>query len=139
MVIVAGHSTRSLDRTGRMVALARILVALATLYVSSVGACSCISPESVTRERILSQTKTIVHARVTKVHADRSADIEVLETFKGSPPRALVPLSGPGSACGTSFELGEERIFFLNDAEVSLCDKFLPTSKLIEVLRKRDK
>ena len=72
-----------------MFARAFIAAALVGAYVEAASACSCLgglAESQLNRERVVSAAKVVVHARVSWVNSDRSANIEVLETFKGIPP-----------------------------------------------------
>ena len=120
------------------------MTALALISTSG-WCCTCVSPDSfvesqLTRDRIVRGTALIFHARVTAVHSDRSAEVEVLEHFKGAAPKLLRPSAKPESACGTSLKVGEERVFFMQSptADVISCNKYPVTPQLIEILRQRN-
>lgn len=120
-----------------------LIIASLALTSTSGWCCSCISPDSfvesqITRDRIVRGTPLIFHARVTAVRPDRSAEIEIVEQFKGRAPKVLRPLAMPESACGTSLTVGEERVFFLSSDSVSACGKFPVTPSLIEIVRQRN-
>jgi len=138
--IVAGRSTRSLDRIGTMTMRLAIIFAAATvLHVSEVSACSCIPSFSVvenaaTRANWIKGARVIVHARITQVLPDQSGVIEIIESFKGGRPTKLVPLQFP-AMCGTQFEVGEERVFFAFGPTVNSCGKLEPSPELLRVLR----
>ena len=77
---------------------------LMVLFAGEAAACSCWSAEGFARDdspiakRVFSSPELIlVHARVSKVAADNSAEIEVLEVFQGNAPKVLIPLSEPNN------------------------------------------
>jgi hypothetical protein len=88
---------------------------------------------------MVGQAKLVVHARVTKVHADHSADVEVIELFKGAKPTVLVPLADPQAMCGTRLEVGEERVFFVYSRPLTSCGKVEPSPELLQALRRENK
>jgi hypothetical protein len=140
MVIVAGRSTRSLDRTGTVAIRTPIAIAaILLLSASQAEACSCIPSFAIvevpaTRARFIKDAKIIVHARVTKVLPDHTGQIEIIESFKGGRPVSLTPLSFP-AMCGTTFTAGEERVYFVYDGEVNACGKYHPSPELLRALR----
>jgi hypothetical protein len=121
----------------------RRLLIVASLLLTSTSAwcCMCVTPNAVDGEspldRRIRATALIFHARVTSVRPDRSAEVDVVEEFKGRAPKIL-RAKPPNSVCGTSFKVGEERVFFLNSDRVSACDKHSVTPELIEMLRRRN-
>lgn len=135
------YNSRTSDMNRGIVGL--LLLLLAT---GKATACSCWGAEGFAREDspvakkvFASPELVLVHARVSKVHPDHSADIEILETFQGQAPRVLIPLSAPNNTCSTSLAIGEERVFLTKTGIVNLCGKMDPTPQLIQFLRKQRK
>ena len=135
--VVPGRSTRSLDRTSAVNVRLDILAVLLTIISTSSDACSCLAIDPGHLDSRLERASVIVHARVSSVRADGSAEIVVIETFKGLSPKVLVPLP-PNRMCGTTLTPDEERIFFLYDQPVlTVCNKHPADQELLQALRKR--
>ena len=117
---------------------------LILLFAGDAVACSCWGAKGFARDdspiakKVFSSPElTLVHARVSNVAPDSSAEIEVLEVFQGNAPNVLISLSEPNNMCSTSLSVGEERVFLTMNGSVGLCGKMEPTPELIQFLRKK--
>jgi hypothetical protein len=98
-------------------------------------ACSCVdlsrSSAAGLRARFAAAER-VVHARVSQALSPHEAQIEVLESFKGSGATLAAMREND---CAFQFSPGEEYVYFVFNGVVSLCGRVTPRAELLERLR----
>jgi len=109
---------------------------------SDLHACSCegdsfIHALAAAKSRIDTANLLLIHARVERLLPNNSAKVTLVETFAN--PQNKTILNGrvaESTACGTTFRVGEEYIYYTSGDVISICGKFTPTPELLDSARK---
>ncbi len=116
----------------------RLILTLSLLAAQAAPACDCFSPVQRLKasEDALSKARVAVFGRVVKVSDSGSAEVLVLETFKGPPVGATLEARQDFGLCkGQGFALGEETLVLSFGPAPTACDKLPADNFLLEGFR----
>ena len=128
-----------------------VLPALASVFMAAswpAAATSCFGPREILKEETeqpttatsIRESKLIVHALVLRRLSERTAEIQILESFKGATgvkTMVLTAIPREQSLYATNFEVGRKYLVMGDPHFVGPCSLMYPYEPLLQHLRRQ--